>query len=232
MFSVPVAQKARRSHRRAASNRLIGFRKCRSGNCCLRLAPLSGPPWEFSYGRHCPHSASLSVGHTIFMITSNGKSLAFVGDLTHHSILLLEKPRTQFSYDTDPKQAAETWVRLLDMITTNKIPIMTYHYAWPRHRTHRQDRGRLPLLSRRDGLKPRMKTQNPRATFLSFFCKMLDRCLGHRPIQRVLPAVPFLLFHERDLSAARQRNDAMGQHATHAAPLKREFGSCYNPRSC
>ena len=37
----------------------------------------------------------------------------------------------QFSYDTDPKQAAETRVRLLDMIATNKIPIMTYHYAWP-----------------------------------------------------------------------------------------------------
>ena len=72
-----------------------------------------------------------TVGHTIFTVTSNGKSFAFLGDLTHHPILLLEKPRMQFSYDTDPKQAAETRVKLLDMIATNKIPVMSYHFAWP-----------------------------------------------------------------------------------------------------
>ena len=72
-----------------------------------------------------------TVGHSIFMVTSNGKSFAFLGDLTHHPILLLEKPRMQFSYDTDPKQAAETRVKLLDMIATNKIPVMSYHFAWP-----------------------------------------------------------------------------------------------------
>jgi glyoxylase-like metal-dependent hydrolase (beta-lactamase superfamily II) len=86
---------------------------------------------EFLPGVQAIAAPGHTVGHTIFMITSNGKSLAFVGDLTHHPILLLEKPRMQFSYDTDPKQAAETRVRLLDMIATNKIPIMTYHYAWP-----------------------------------------------------------------------------------------------------
>jgi hypothetical protein len=37
----------------------------------------------------------------------------------------------QFSYDTDPNQAAETRVKLLDMIAANKIPVMSYHYAWP-----------------------------------------------------------------------------------------------------
>ncbi len=37
----------------------------------------------------------------------------------------------QFSYDSDPKQAADTRVKLLDMIATNKIPVMSYHFAWP-----------------------------------------------------------------------------------------------------
>ena len=37
----------------------------------------------------------------------------------------------QFSYDSDPMQAAETRVKLLDMIAANKIPVMAYHYAWP-----------------------------------------------------------------------------------------------------
>jgi glyoxylase-like metal-dependent hydrolase (beta-lactamase superfamily II) len=72
-----------------------------------------------------------TVGHHIFMVTSEGKSFAFLGDLTHHQILLMEKPRMEFSYDTDPKQAANTRVKMLDMLATNKIPVMSYHYPWP-----------------------------------------------------------------------------------------------------
>jgi len=86
---------------------------------------------EFLPGVQAISAPGHTVGHTIFMINSNRKSVAFLGYLTHHPILLLEKPRMQFSYDTDPKQAAETRVKLLDMIATNKIPVMAYHYAWP-----------------------------------------------------------------------------------------------------
>src|SRR3979490_3125128 len=70
-----------------------------------------------------------TVGHHMFMVPSEGKSFAFLGDLTHHAILLLEKPRMEFSYDTDPKQAANTRVKILDMAAANKIPIMSYHCA-------------------------------------------------------------------------------------------------------
>jgi len=86
---------------------------------------------EFLPGVQAIAAPGHTVGHTIFMVTSNGKSMAYLGDLTHHPILLLEEPRMQFSYDTDPTQAAETRVKLLDMIAANKIPVMTYHYAWP-----------------------------------------------------------------------------------------------------
>jgi glyoxylase-like metal-dependent hydrolase (beta-lactamase superfamily II) len=86
---------------------------------------------EFLPGVQAISAPGHTVGHTIFMVTSNGKSFVYPGDLTHHPILLLEKPRMQFSYDTDPKQAAETRVKLLDMIAANKIPVMAYHYAWP-----------------------------------------------------------------------------------------------------
>ena len=71
-----------------------------------------------------------TVGHHIFMVNSDGKSFAFLGDLTHHQILLLEKPRMQFSYDTDPNQAAESRVKMLDMLAANKIAVMSYHYPW------------------------------------------------------------------------------------------------------
>ena len=86
---------------------------------------------EFLPGIQALAAPGHTVGHTMFMVTSQGKSFAFLGDLTHHAILLLEKPRMEFSYDTDPKQAAESRVKMLDMVAANKIPVMSYHFAWP-----------------------------------------------------------------------------------------------------
>jgi hypothetical protein len=86
---------------------------------------------EFLPGVQAIAAPGHTVGHTIFMVTSAGKSFAFLGDLTHHAVLLLEKPRMEFSYDTDPKQAAATRVKLLDTIAANKTPVMSYHFAWP-----------------------------------------------------------------------------------------------------
>ena len=72
-----------------------------------------------------------TVGHTIFVISSGGKSFAYTADLTHHPILLMEKPRMEFSYDTDPAQAAGSRVKMLDMLAAQKIPVLAYHYPWP-----------------------------------------------------------------------------------------------------
>lgn len=72
-----------------------------------------------------------TVGHSMFMVNSAGKSFCFLGDLSHHAVLLLEKPRMEFAYDTDPKQAANTRVKMLDMLAANKTPVMSYHFAWP-----------------------------------------------------------------------------------------------------
>jgi glyoxylase-like metal-dependent hydrolase (beta-lactamase superfamily II) len=72
-----------------------------------------------------------TVSHTIFMIESGGKQLCYIGDLAHHPVLLLERPRTQFAYDTDPVQSAESRVRMLTMLSANRIPLLAYHFAWP-----------------------------------------------------------------------------------------------------
>jgi hypothetical protein len=37
----------------------------------------------------------------------------------------------QFSCDTDPSHAAETRVKMPDMVAANKIPVMSHHFAWP-----------------------------------------------------------------------------------------------------
>jgi glyoxylase-like metal-dependent hydrolase (beta-lactamase superfamily II) len=86
---------------------------------------------EFLPGIQAIAAPGHTVGHTIFMISSGDKSFAFLADLTHHQILLMEKPRMEFSYDTDPKQAAGSRVKMLDMLAANKIEVMSYHYPWP-----------------------------------------------------------------------------------------------------
>ena len=65
------------------------------------------------------------------MIESGGKQLCYIGDLAHHPVLLLEHPRTQFAYDTDAAQSAESRVRMLTMLAANRVPLLAYHFAWP-----------------------------------------------------------------------------------------------------
>ena len=72
-----------------------------------------------------------TVGHTIFIIKSENKTLAFTGDTTHHQILLTETPRTEFVYDTDPKQAVVSRLKVLDMLASQKMPLHAYHFPWP-----------------------------------------------------------------------------------------------------
>ena len=86
---------------------------------------------EILPGIHALSAPGHTVGHTIFVISSGGKSFAYTADLTHHPILLMEKPRMEFAYDTDPKQAANSRVKMLDMLAANKIPVLAYHYPWP-----------------------------------------------------------------------------------------------------
>ncbi len=72
-----------------------------------------------------------TVSHSVFMISSGGNTLCYIGDLAHHPVLLLEHPRTQFAFDTDPVQSAESRVRMMDMFASNRTPILAYHFAWP-----------------------------------------------------------------------------------------------------
>jgi glyoxylase-like metal-dependent hydrolase (beta-lactamase superfamily II) len=72
-----------------------------------------------------------TVGHTIYIIKSESSSLVFIGDTTHHQILLTEKPKTEFAYDTDAKQAVQTRLRVFDMLAKDKLAFIAYHFPWP-----------------------------------------------------------------------------------------------------
>jgi glyoxylase-like metal-dependent hydrolase (beta-lactamase superfamily II) len=86
---------------------------------------------EFLPGIQAISAPGHTIGHTVFMVTSDGKSLGAIGDLTHHQVLLVEKPRIEFAYDTDPKQSANSRVRILDMLAAQRIPLIAYHFPWP-----------------------------------------------------------------------------------------------------
>ena len=64
------------------------------------------------------------------MINSGKESLCYIGGLARHPILL-EKPLTEFTYDTDPKQSAKSRVKMLTMLAENRTRLLAYHFAWP-----------------------------------------------------------------------------------------------------
>lgn len=72
-----------------------------------------------------------TVGHTIFIIKSENKALAFIADTSHHQIVLTEKPRSEFAYDSDPKQAVASRLKVFDMIASQKMPLHAFHFPWP-----------------------------------------------------------------------------------------------------
>jgi glyoxylase-like metal-dependent hydrolase (beta-lactamase superfamily II) len=72
-----------------------------------------------------------TVGHTIFLIESNKARLAFTGDISHHQVLLTERPRTEFAYDGDPKQAVQSRLKVFDMLSKDRIPLLAFHFPWP-----------------------------------------------------------------------------------------------------
>ncbi|MEP4461009.1 MAG: MBL fold metallo-hydrolase, partial [Roseibium sp.] len=86
---------------------------------------------EFLPGLQAMSTPGHTVGHTSFIVTSGNDTLMVIGDITHHHVILMEKPLTEFAFDTDPSQSAQTRVRALDMIAAQRLPIIAYHFPWP-----------------------------------------------------------------------------------------------------
>ncbi|MEM7058229.1 MAG: MBL fold metallo-hydrolase [Pseudomonadota bacterium] len=86
---------------------------------------------EFLPGIQAMAAPGHTIGHTMFLLTSEGKTMAAIGDTTHHHVLLLEKPLLEFAFDTDPKQSAQTRYRVLEMLAAERMPMIAYHFPWP-----------------------------------------------------------------------------------------------------
>jgi glyoxylase-like metal-dependent hydrolase (beta-lactamase superfamily II) len=86
---------------------------------------------EFVTGIQAIAAPGHTVGHTIFMVSSQGKSLCNTADLAHHHVIPLEKPRLEFAFDTDGRQGAATRIKMFGMLAAQRIPILAYHFPWP-----------------------------------------------------------------------------------------------------
>ena len=102
---------------------------------------------EFITGIQAISAPGHTVGHTVFMITSQGKQLCNTGDLAHHHVIPLEKPRLEFAFDTDGKQGAATRIKMFGMLAAQRIPIAVLSFPLAGHRLSRQAGRRLSLLS-------------------------------------------------------------------------------------
>jgi glyoxylase-like metal-dependent hydrolase (beta-lactamase superfamily II) len=81
-------------------------------------------------GVQAMHTPGHTVGHTSFVVTSGGQSLFVCGDLMHH-VILVEKPRMEVAFDTDPKQGIETRIKVMDMLAHERMRALVYHMPWP-----------------------------------------------------------------------------------------------------
>jgi glyoxylase-like metal-dependent hydrolase (beta-lactamase superfamily II) len=86
---------------------------------------------EVAPGITAMFSPGHTVGHMAYLINSGSQSLVFTGDLCHHQVLLLQRPRLEFAFDTDPKQAVASRMRVFDMIAKDRLPIVSYHFPFP-----------------------------------------------------------------------------------------------------
>lgn len=76
-------------------------------------------------------AAGHTPGHTIYALSSGGKTMLLVADITNLPALFVRKPEWQVMFDMDPAQAIATRKRVLDMAVTDKLQVAFYHAPFP-----------------------------------------------------------------------------------------------------
>jgi glyoxylase-like metal-dependent hydrolase (beta-lactamase superfamily II) len=86
---------------------------------------------EFLPGVQAMFTPGHTKEHACFMATSGNQTVCLIGDLAHHPVLLLERPRSEFTYDLDPYQAGEARVKVLSILAKERIALYGGHFPWP-----------------------------------------------------------------------------------------------------
>lgn len=72
-----------------------------------------------------------TAGHTSYMIESQGQKLLVMGDLIHVPAVQLDHPNVTISFDTDPKEAAASRIRVFNQMARDKTLVAGAHIPFP-----------------------------------------------------------------------------------------------------
>jgi glyoxylase-like metal-dependent hydrolase (beta-lactamase superfamily II) len=72
-----------------------------------------------------------TLGHTIFAIESAGHTMLNAADLGHHQAIFPRHPEVNFVADTDAAMMVATRRRYYDMIATDRLGFLSYHFPFP-----------------------------------------------------------------------------------------------------
>ncbi|MXQ09082.1 MBL fold metallo-hydrolase [Alphaproteobacteria bacterium GH1-50] len=70
-------------------------------------------------------------GHMVYRLESGGEQLMIMADTANHYVWSLAYPDWEVRFDTDKAAAAATRRSLLDMLATDRIPMIGYHMPFP-----------------------------------------------------------------------------------------------------
>jgi glyoxylase-like metal-dependent hydrolase (beta-lactamase superfamily II) len=70
-------------------------------------------------------------GHTMYLLGEDEEQLLVWGDLTHAMAIQMPYPKVAVTYDSDPKQAIESRITTLELVSENHVPVAGMHIAYP-----------------------------------------------------------------------------------------------------
>jgi len=94
-----------------------------------RLRPVKDN--EIQRGLTAVSTPGHTPGHTAWLIDSDGEQLLIWGDVIHFPGFQFAIPEASVRYDLDPEAAASARRRVLDMVSSNRIPVAGVHLDFP-----------------------------------------------------------------------------------------------------
>ncbi|MGE4326518.1 MAG: MBL fold metallo-hydrolase, partial [Pseudodonghicola sp.] len=70
-------------------------------------------------------------GHMSYMLENHGQRLVLTADLANHYVWCFARPDWEVSFDMDKSAATASRRRVLDMLATEKLPMIGYHMPFP-----------------------------------------------------------------------------------------------------
>lgn len=72
-----------------------------------------------------------TAGHTSYLIESQGQTLLVMGDLIHVPAVQLDHPNVTIAFDSDPKEAAASRIRVFDEVARDRTLVAGAHMPFP-----------------------------------------------------------------------------------------------------